>query len=46
MRQTFPITYQDNLKHHLYGGTVLAVLEQYEQATELLETVYVPDLFL
>lgn len=38
-KQTFPVTYQDNLKYYLYGGTISAVTAKYEQAIDLLETV-------
>lgn len=36
--RNFPVTYQDNLKYHLYAGTISAVLSKYEQAIDLLET--------
>lgn len=37
--QTFPVQYHDNLKYHLYAGSVAAVLGDYGLAIELLETV-------
>lgn len=37
--QAFPLTFQDNLKYHLYGGTVFATVERYEEAAELLQIV-------
>lgn len=36
-----PVTYQDNLAYHFYGGIHLAVARHYEQAIQLLETVSV-----
>ncbi|KAK9895453.1 hypothetical protein P389DRAFT_93346 [Cystobasidium minutum MCA 4210] len=36
--RSFPITYQDNLKYHLYGGIIMAVYRDYEHAAQLLET--------
>lgn len=39
LSQAFPITYQDNLKYHLYGGTILATLGNYKLAAEFLEAV-------
>lgn len=37
--QFFPVTYQDNLKYHLFAGTVFAVVGDYSKAVDLLETV-------
>lgn len=39
LQQVYPVVYQDNLKYHLYGGTILAVLGKYEEAQGMLMTV-------
>lgn len=38
-QQTFPVAYHDNLKYHLYAGTVAAVIGEYGVAIDLLEAV-------
>ena len=37
--QLFSVAYHDNLKYHLYAGTVAAIVGNYAMAIELLEAV-------